>query len=84
MLLILWLKGLLARRSGRLFGAIIGVALTVSLLASIGTFVASSAASMTQRAATNVPVDWQIQLIPGTDINAVKAAIGKSTSYNAL
>jgi putative ABC transport system permease protein len=84
MLLILWLKGLLAHRSGRLFGAIIGVALTVSLLASIGTFVASSAASMTQRAATNVPVDWQVQLVPGTDINAVKAAIGKSTSYTAL
>ena len=84
MLLILWLKGLLARRSGRLFGAIIGVALTVSLLASIGTFVTSSAASMTQRAATNVPVDWQVQLVPGTDINAVQAAIGKSTSYNAL
>lgn len=84
MLLILWLKGLLAHRSGRLFGAIIGVALTVSLLATIGTFVASSAASMTQRAATNVPVDWQVQLVPGTDINAVKAAIGKSTSYAAL
>lgn len=84
MLTMLWLKGLLSHRPGRLLGAILGVALTVSLLASIGAFIASSAASMTQRAAANVPVDWQVQLSPGTDVNAVKAAIGKSTSYTAL
>ena len=84
MLTLLWLKGLLSSRSGRLLGAIVGVALTVSLLASIGTFIASSAASMTQRAAANVPVDWQVLLSPGTDVNAVKTAVGKSTSYSAL
>jgi putative ABC transport system permease protein len=57
MLTILWLKGLLAHRSGRLLGAIVGVALTVALLASIGVFIASSSASMTQRAAAQlVPV----------------------------
>ena len=54
MLTLLWLKGLLSYRSGRLLGAIVGVALTVSLLASIGTFISSSAVSMTQRAAANV------------------------------
>jgi putative ABC transport system permease protein len=84
MLTILWLKGLLAHRSGRLLGAIVGVALTVALLASIGVFIASSSASMTQRAAADVPVDWQVQLSPGTDANAVANAIGKSTSYTAL
>jgi ABC-type multidrug transport system fused ATPase/permease subunit len=46
----LWLKGLLKRRPGRLLGAIIGVALTVALLASIGAFTVSSAACMTERA----------------------------------
>lgn len=84
MLTMLWLKGLLAHRPGRLLGAIVGVALTVSLLASIGTFIVSSAASMTQRAGANVPVDWQVQLSPGTGVNSVKAAIGKATSYTAL
>jgi putative ABC transport system permease protein len=84
MLTLLWLKGLLSYRSGRLLGAIVGVALTVSLLASIGTFISSSAVSMTQRAAANVPVDWQVLLSPGTDVNSVKDAVGKSTSYSAL
>src|SRR5258708_2661909 len=81
---MVWLKGLLGYRSGRLLGAIIGVALTVALLAAIGVFIASSSASMTQRAATDVPVDWQVQLSPGSDANAVADAIGKSTSYTAL
>jgi putative ABC transport system permease protein len=84
MLTILWLKGLLAHRSGRLVGTIVGVALTVALLASIGAFIAASAASMTQRAIADVPVDWQVQLSPGTDANTVTDAIGKSTSYTAL
>src|SRR5258708_4758699 len=84
MLTILWMKDLLIYRSGRLLGAIVGVALTVALLASIGVFIASSSASMTQRAAAGVPVDWQVQLSPGIDPNAVAQAIGKSTAYTAL
>src|SRR5258708_38049986 len=84
MLTMLWLKGLLAYRSGRLLGAIVGVALTVALLAAIGVFIASSSASMTQRAAADVPVDWQDQLSPGSDGNTVADAIGQSTSDTAL
>lgn len=84
MLTLLWLKGLLTYRSGRLLGAIVGVALTVALLASIGVFISSSSASMTQRAAADVPVDWQVQFAPGTDAHAVADAIGKSTAYTAL
>ena len=84
MLTMLWLKGLLTRRSDRLLGAIIGVALTVALLASIGAFIASSAASMTQRAITDVPVDWQVQLSPGTNVQTVTDAMNKVASYTAL
>jgi putative ABC transport system permease protein len=84
MLTLLWLKGLFAYRSGRLLGAIVGVALTVALLASIGVFIASSSASMTRRAAADVPADWQVQLSPGVDANSVADAIGKSTAYTAL
>ncbi len=84
MLTMLWLKGLFAYRSGRLLGAMVGVALTVALLASIGVFIASSSASMTRRAAADVPVDWQVQLSPGVDANMVADAIGKSTAYTAL
>ncbi|HEX4202747.1 MAG TPA: FtsX-like permease family protein [Ktedonobacteraceae bacterium] len=84
MLITLWLKGLLTYRSGRLLGAIVGIALTIAMLASIGVFIASSSASMTQRAAADVPVDWQVQLSPGTDSNAIANAIGKSTAYTGL
>ncbi|EFH84543.1 FtsX-like permease family protein [Ktedonobacter racemifer] len=84
MLTMLWLKGLLAYRFGRLLGAIVGVALTVALLTSIGVFIASSSASMTQRSAAGVPVDWQVQFAPGTDANTIANAIGKSTSYTVL
>jgi putative ABC transport system permease protein len=84
MLSILWLKGLLLHRSGRLLGTMVGVALTVALLASIGAFIASSAASMTQRAIADVPVDWQVQLSPGTDVATAITAIGQATSYTSL
>ncbi len=80
----LWLKGLIRSRSGRLLGAIIGVAITVALLASISAFTVSSAASMTPRAITSIPVDWQILLSPNTDSNLVIGTIKKSTPYKAI
>lgn len=84
MLTLLWLRGLLRHRRGRLLGAILGVATCVALLASIGAFVASSAAAMTQRAITDVPVDWQIQLVPGADATAVVNAVAAASPYTAL
>ena len=84
MLSLLWLKGLLARRSARLLGAAAGVMVTVALLGSVGSFIASSSASMTRRALADVPVDWQIQLAPGAEAAAVTAALGQATPYQAL
>src|ERR1700716_528164 len=80
----MWLKGLIARRSARLLGAAAGVMVTVALLASIGTFIATSSASMTRRALTDVPVDWQIELAPRADVAAVTAALEQATHYQAL
>ncbi len=84
MLALLWFKGLLSRRRGRLVGTVAGVALTVALLATIGAFISYSGASMTQRAITDVPVDWQVQLSSGADPNAAVKAVGKATPYTAL
>ncbi|MGI8588584.1 MAG: FtsX-like permease family protein [Chloroflexia bacterium] len=81
---LLWLGGLLARRPGRLLGTGAGVACTVALLAALGAFLASSAAAMTTRAIAEVPVDWQIQLVPGSDPAQVVAALGQASSYTAL
>jgi putative ABC transport system permease protein len=69
-----WLSGLAARRFWRVVGTIAGNALTVALLATLGIFVDESAATMTARTIAAVPVDWQIQMVPGADIAAVKAA----------
>ena len=61
-----------------------GVALTVALLASIGAFIAGSAASMTQRAVAAVPVDWQILLNTGVAPQTVIAAVMQATPATAF
>lgn len=81
---LLWLKGLVTYRSGRLLGAMAGVALTVALLVSMGAFIAASAATMTQRATKDVPVDWQVLLAPGADQQAVTKALGEAAPIGAI
>jgi len=70
-----WLIGLVRTGSGRLMGTIGGVALTVAFIACLGVFLQSSAAGMTARSIAQVPVDWQVQLLPGADREAVETAI---------
>lgn len=79
-----WLKGIFKFRGGRLFGAIAGIAVTIALLASIGSYITYSGATMTKRAISNVPVDWQVQLVPGSDASMVQSAIEKTTGYTDL
>ncbi len=59
-----WASGLLRRRAGRLLAAAFGVAIAVALLASLGSFLAASKASMTHRATSGVAVDWQVAVRP--------------------
>lgn len=80
----LWLRSTLVGRTGRLIGSIVGLALTVALLASLGTFVAASAQSMARRAIANVPVDWQVLMTPAADAVRVNDAIRKATTPAAL
>jgi zinc transport system ATP-binding protein len=61
-----------------------GVGLTVSLMMCLGNFMTSSAAVMTRRAIADVPVDWQVLMVPGADEGAVKAAISHTVSCKAL
>ena len=75
----LWLRGMLARRSGRLASAAAGVAVAVALLASLGGFLASSKATMTARAARSVAVDWQVEVQTGGNA----ARVLKRTSHAA-
>ncbi len=84
MITSLWLSGLLARRPGRLLGAVVGVACTVALLVALGAFVSSSAATMTRRAVAAVPVDWQVLLAPGVDPATATQALHATTPTRAV
>lgn len=84
MLELMWLKGLILKRSTRLIGAAVGVAITVALLVSLGVFISSSAASMTQRAIADVPVDWQVLLAPGANPQDSAAVVRKTVPVTTL
>ena len=80
---LLWLKGLVSRRPVRLFGTVTGIALTVALLMALAAFIVSGSASMTRRAVSTVPVDWQVQLTPGTTPRSVLSALKQATPVRA-
>ena len=73
MLGLIWLRGLLSRRGGRLAATSVGVAFAVGLLATLGSFLAASKGQMTQRARSSVAVDWQVEAQGQTDPNALLA-----------
>lgn len=70
-----WVKGLARHRTGRLLAALAGVALAVSLIAALGSFLTASKATMTERALRSVAVDWQVQIQPGADPNKVLSLV---------
>ncbi|MDP9302068.1 MAG: FtsX-like permease family protein [Actinomycetota bacterium] len=83
MLVLTWLGGLLHRRTGRMIGQSAGVALAVLLLAALGTFFTSSRATMTTQAVRAVPVDWQVQVSPGTPVAAASSSVAKAPGVTA-
>ncbi|HJZ01123.1 MAG TPA: ABC transporter permease, partial [Streptosporangiaceae bacterium] len=83
MLMLIWLRGLLGRRGGRLAAAGLGVTFAVALLAALGTFLGASKATMTQRAIGQVAVDWQVEVQPGADPGAVQSALRSDSQVTA-
>lgn len=74
----LWIWGLMRRRRARLVGAVVGVAVAVTIVASLGSFFAASKARMTDGAIAAVPVDWQVELVPGTDVIRAEQTIART------
>ncbi|MFF4488833.1 FtsX-like permease family protein [Streptomyces sp. NPDC001544] len=70
-----WAGGLARQRIGRLLAAVAGIALAVALVAALGSFLTASKATMTQRAVRSVAVDWQVEVQPGADPNAVRSLV---------
>lgn len=80
MLSLSWVRGLVARRRGRLVATAVGVAVAVALLASIGAFLSGTSAAMTERAISRVPLDWQVEGQPGADPAALLQGVRKFPS----
>lgn len=70
-----WVRGLIVRRHARLAAVAVGIAVTVALLASIGSFLSASTSQMTERAIQRVPLDWQVEAQSGSDPAAVLATV---------
>ncbi|BDX29485.1 hypothetical protein TUM20985_00320 [Mycobacterium antarcticum] len=77
-MIAVWLTGLMHRRRARLGAAVIGVATGVALLASLGAFLTSSQATMTDRALRTVSVDWQVQVAPGASTGEVSTLVNST------
>ncbi|MBT2225095.1 FtsX-like permease family protein [Nonomuraea sp. NEAU-A123] len=81
MLILLWLRGLLARRAGRLAAAAAGIALAVALPAALGAFLASAKATMTARSVQRVAVDWQVEQQPGQSVSVPMPGTSRQVSF---
>ncbi len=75
MIALSWLRGLVGHRPTRIAATVLGVAVGVALIASIGAFLSATNAKMTQRAIARVAVDWQVQARPGADPAALLTAV---------
>ncbi|MEO5807647.1 FtsX-like permease family protein [Devosia sp.] len=83
-MIIAWLSGLLRTRSGRIIGIVAGIVVAVALLADLGTFIQGSAATMTSRAVATAPIDWQVQVLPGSDKAAIRQAITDAAPTSSI
>ena len=80
----IWLSGLVRRRYGRMLPAVLGVSLTIALLSILGIFINASAATMTRRALGDVPIDWQIELTRGANMDSVVQQLNETVTMRAM
>ena len=78
-----WVKGIVTTRPGDLAVAAAGIVVATALVGIIGVFGMSSARTMTQRALTAVPVDWQVAVAAGADVGAVADKLAAIASLRA-
>ncbi|MGW6504401.1 FtsX-like permease family protein [Nonomuraea angiospora] len=81
MLILIWLRGLLTRRTGRLAAAAAGIALAVALPAALGAFLASAKATMAARSIQRIAVDWQVEQQPGQTVSVPMPGTSREVSF---
>ena len=79
----MWVRGAVAARCGSLGLAAAGIVAATALIGVIGAFGASSARTMTQRAMTAVPVDWQVAVAAGANASALAEKLPASAAIRA-
>jgi putative ABC transport system permease protein len=87
MIALRYLASSLLRRKVETIAAVLALGIAVAFLASLGSFVTQNSARLTTRAAERVPVDWQVQVSPGSDPAAVETALRSVpdlTGYRAV
>ena len=78
MIALYWLRSLFRVAPGRTLATAAGIALAVAFAATLAIFVISASYTMTARAISNVPVDWQVELGPRIDQTAVQTALNQA------
>ena len=81
-MIAIWTRGTLATRWRQLVLSASGIVVATALIGTIGLFGISSTRTMTARALSAVPVDWQIALVPGSDTADLTAKLGTSAKIS--
>lgn len=79
-MIAIWTKGTLATRWRQLALLASGIIVATALIGTIGLFGISSTKTMTARALSAVPVDWQVAILPGSDEAALVSKLALSSS----
>jgi putative ABC transport system permease protein len=79
-----WVAALIRRRPGQFLVTSLGIAIAVALLASLGAFIAVAQQTMTVRAASNVAVDWQVELARGADSAAAQTTVAAAPGVTSV
>lgn len=82
-MIVVWIKGIIATRLRQLLISACGIVAATALIGVIGVFGISSSRTMTQRALTAVPVDWQVAIASGSDEKDLTAKLSEIASIRA-
>ena len=74
-----WISGLFRVRTAMVLATVCGIAMTVGLFVALGAFMQSSAGEMTAYATSDVPIDWQVEVVPGVTTESVSEEMRSAT-----
>ncbi len=83
-MMMAWMKGTIARRWPALALTGAGLAVTTALIGVILVFAVVSSQSMTRRALSGLPVDWQVAVQPGGDVASLAATLDRIAGVTAV